>query len=271
MTIYFTYAIDPDIYYDIEGLTGTVSMGMPIGISNGEDVTLWFKAELINPPSGYTSYSQNLGSLISGASGWFIFTFIRTLPTLTDGELDENLLIRITAYYDSDYSNPYGYANSATTTHFFSSLDTAWTKIDTDTFDDGSVEGWASEEGQIDPLANCYCYYCVVNALHFLSAPYALASGSSAGSFYFKKSFTIGPSYSKARIVLHVWCTNAANLILKIGDQLYIPNVIGALLPHQKWLRITFSLPVNATTTIKMGGSASAKGLWYDEIRVIAK
>jgi hypothetical protein len=277
MTIYFTYSIDPDVYYDTEGLTGTIQANMPIAISNAESVTLWFKAELVSPPADYISYSQHLGSLAASISGYFIFTFTRNMPTLTDGELDEALTIRVTAYTDSGYSVLYGHADSLATIHFFNSYDPAWTMLYHDTFDDGTVQSWVAGDETVYPLIDLGYWstaQCAVCDFAFLSAPYCLGITHFYNPPYStprcaKKTFTV--TGTRARIVLHIkWEGGYSKFAVKIGNTLYIPAVIGALLPTSKWIRLTFPIPIG-TTTVYLTQNGSVWGLIMDEVRVISK
>lgn len=270
MPVYFTYHVDPDLYYDIEGLASPITINIPIGITNNETFTLYFRVLLVSPPAEYSNTSKDLGSLAAGASAFFIFDPTRTLPTLTAGEFDEALTIRIEAYTDAGYTNLYGSADLATTIHFFDSLDPAWTMIYRDTFDDGSIEGWLSESGRTaDPtFGPAYGYDLHANDTHYISAPYALRNGVSSDYTNYK-NYSVG-AYSKARIVIHYWLTSGKKIAIKIGDNLIIPGTIGNIMPKETWVRVAYALPVNATTKVRVQVNGS-NACWLDEIRVIAK
>jgi len=268
MPVYFSYHVDPDLYYDIEGLAAPITVNIPVGITNNEAFDLYFRILIKNPPAAWSNTSKDLGAISAGASAFKVFDPTRDLPTLTDGEFDETLTLRIEAYKDSGYTDLYGYAELETTIHFFDSLDAAWTMVDRDTFDDGTVEDWSYEDGvTADP--STWGYGPVyVSDIHYISAPYGLRNGSDPDKTLYK-DYTVG-AYSKARIVIHYWLESGTAIAIKIGNKLIVPAAIGDIMPKGTWVRVAYALPVNATTRVRVQINTSGDG-WLDEIRVIAK
>jgi len=270
MPVYFSYHVDPDLYYDIEGLASPMTVNIPLGITNNEAFDLYFRILIKNPPAEWSNTSKDLGAISAGASAFKVFDPTRDLPTLTDGEYDETLTLRIEAYKDAGYTDLYGYAELEITIHFFDSLDAAWTMVDRDTFDDGTVEGWDSESGgTADPsLGLAYAGNPSANSLHYISSPYGLVNGTVEG-YTLYKDYTIG-AVSKARIVIHYWLKSGYKIAIKIGDKLIIPAAVGNVMPKETWVRAAYFLPVNATTRVRVQVDGEG-ALWLDEVRVITK
>ena len=264
MHIYLRW--DPDIYFDVNDLPDPFTINIPLGITNNENSTLYFKATLVNPSSDWSDYDQQLGSVDSGASSYFIYTLKRAQPTLTDGEYDETITLKIEAYTDDTYSTLYGSKTVDITIHFFDHSDPSWTVLYHDDFDDGTTQGWSSSSGTVEGYSHGSIE---LTTDHYVSAPYSLSETSSI-KYYAHKSYDIG-NYTKARMIIHAYVISNAAFALMIGDKLVVEKRLAYHgIPKEKWVRLCFDMPVNTTVEVKWAAS-SAGSVYFDEIFVIAK
>lgn len=264
--IEFASFIDPDIYMDVDKLSNPFEMSIPVGISNTEAFTLWFKITITGSPSGWSNYTDELGSITAGNNDIFLWTFERGIPSLVAGENDEGRIVRILAYVDAGYTDLYASQDLGVTFHWFDSTDAAWTVLDLDNFDGGTTEGWAVETGKID-AGIAGEGQPTLNAGHFLSSPMGLLNGSwGTDKSNYKYYNTTG--YSKARIVWNIYCGSGA-WALRIDADLVVSGAIGALLGYNKWNRLAFSCPIkNCKVNYQASGSNQ---VYIDNIKIIVK
>jgi len=265
LRFFFDYWIDPDLYMDVRDLPDPFELQTPIAITNNETIDLYYRVELINPPVGYSEYVDDVGVIGAGASTFKVFTFKRVQPTLVDGELSEDLLIRISAFTDSAYTDLYAQAEFPFTIHYYDHGDPAWTELYHDNFDDGTAQGWEAPIGSIDPAIGVWGGN-TVESVHYITPPYGLNASTTSGR-YAKKDYTVG-AYTRAYVTLHFYLRSYQEVAIKIGDQLVKPGVVPA--PWDRWTRFCYPLPVNATTTVALQCSYGGY-LWIDEIIVIAR
>lgn len=211
--INFTYYVDPDIYMDYNGLPDPFTVRIPIGITNSEEIDLYFKALLVSPPAGYTEYEVELGVVAAGASEYKTYTFKRALPT---AKVTDALTLRLEAYKDAAYTDLYGYKDLNMNFYLFNRDD--GTLVDSDNFDGGTTEGWAGDPG---PPA----MYPVVSGATFLTSPYGLKGRKSDTNYYM--------------LFQSVWR----------NDVLLIPASVRP--PTGNWYRIVIPLAPNQTNTIR--------------------
>ena len=266
--ILFDSFIDPDIYFAVTNLPDPFTIDIPIGITNNETITLYFQATLVNPPTGWGNYPQNLGGVGAGASGYFTFSPTRSQPTLTNGEFTEQITIRINAYTDSGYTNLYGYQDLLSNITFIDYLDPTWTLLYNDNFDDGTNQNWVPVSGNIDSKYTNYGGSGSVFSTRYISAPYSLEfSGGSTGR-HLQKSFSIG-AYTKAFIIIHVY-KDLGYIAIAIGNTLVKPFAINE--PNKTWMRYVFPLTTNATNVVKLASTTNALGgALIDDIYIVAK
>jgi hypothetical protein len=262
---------EPDLYNDINGLPNPFTMNVPIGISNTHpSSTLYFKASLVSPPSGFSNYVQQLGSVAHGASAIFIFSFQRASPTLTAGEYDESLTFRVDAYTDSGYSVAYANQTLVVIVHHFDHTDASWTIIDHASFDDNTCDGYLYDGNYYPPgdFALGQAFNPNPVGTFFLSSPGALSSGIGLGSSSGKAVNTSGKT--KARAVFHFYCQSGCNCGVAINHVVKKNNLIPV--PLNQWFRLSFSVPIGASIQINIAGAGGNNYLTYaDEIWVIAK
>lgn len=259
---------DPNIYFDVNGLPDPFTIEIPLGITNNENSTLYFKATLVSPSSDWSDYEQELGSVGSGATSSIIYTPKRAQPTLTNGEYDETITLKIEAYTDDTYSTLYGSQTVDITIHFFDHSDSSWTVLYHDNFDDGTSQGWSY--GTLEIFAPGGSYGCVsphADDDHYISSPYALrpkTSSEDRNAIY--KNYSVG-EYNKAIMILHFYSTQriAIRLQNSAGKKLVKPDY---MLNDGKWHRVAFALNVNDNNQIQIQGHSY---IWIDEIWVIAK
>ncbi len=242
-----------------------------LGITNTHpSATLYFKVSIVSPPADYSISSTNLGSLAPGASGFFTFTPTRSKPTLTAGEYDETLTLRIDAYTDSGYSAAYANQTLSTNIHHFDHTDASWTVVEhadfTNDFCGWSIVGGIGGENLI------------VNT-HFYSSPSALKmSFMSTGSSYYPgtatKTLNTGAK-TKARIICHLYHDGNANddaIRITVGGVIKKPRTLP--LPINKWIRLSYNFLVNQNITTEFwcrGATYDYNFYWIDEVWVIAK
>jgi len=265
LRMFVTFHIDPDVYFDVQGLPDPFEVRLPISITNNETMGLYFRAELVAPPAGYTNYVKDLDLVGAGSSAYKVFAFNRAQPTLTAGELDEALTLKISAYTDAAYTDLYGDATFDFTIHYFDHTDPAWTELYHDNFDDGTLQGWSYASGYIDGAIAAYGTPGVSGA-HYISAPYSIVNGGTSLRYNYK-GYAVGV-YVKARIIIHFYVIAGTKVALKLGDKLIKPGLIPAV--EGFWNRLCADMPVDATTTLYWQVSTANDG-WIDEIIVVAK
>jgi len=265
LRLFIKYHIDPDVYFDVQGLPDPFEVRIPIGITNNETIVLYFRAELVAPPAGYTNYVKDLDLVGAGSSVFKVFTFNRTQPTLTAGELNEALTLKISAYTDAAYTDLYGEATFDFTIHYFNHTDPAWTELYHDNFDDATLQDWGYATGKIDEAIDSYGRP-EVSAAHYITAPYGLVNGGLA-DYHNGKSYTVGV-YTKARIVIHFYVTAGKYVAFKLGDKLIKPAFVPVA--TDVWNRLCADMPVDATTILYWQVNDPRVG-WIDEIIVVAK
>ena len=260
--------LEPDLYNDVQGLPDPFSMAVIIGISNTYSAGLYFRVRLVSPPAGFIVYQVNLGLLNAGNSSFYSPIFTRNIPTLTAGEFDETVTMRLEAFTDAAYSIPYGSKDLPVTIHHFNHLDPAWTVIEHADFN-YDLCGWTR--------SGVY-YYEIVND-NFYSSPGSVAvsyngyGSSSYGPGYVQKNITVG-AYSKARFVCHIYRHDAADddIEIKLGSIIKKGRTLP--LPNQTWCRLSWNMPVNATTLAFFwcnGRTYLYPHYHLDEVWVIAK
>lgn len=267
--------LDPDLYWDTSRLPTVMTIKVPIGITNNEDITLYFQITLVGPPVAYSAYTHNLGSIVAGASGIYIYSMDRTHPALVAGEYDENIVARVIAYTDAGYSIVYAQLNLVLSVHHFDHEDAAWTEIIHHHFDRGTVEGWAITIG-IDASFGGFHATTSVTLYSdniFLSSPYSISAITLAGhTRAMRRSVDASAGgYTKARVVFHYLCRDIADreVALKVGDNLILAGAISDIMPKGEWIRISYDFPIDAATYIYFQANDYLSRI--DEIWVIAK
>jgi len=270
VTLQFTAdVLEPDLYNDVQGLPDPFSLAVMIGISNTYTAGLYFRVRLVSPPADYTIYQVNLGLLNAGNSSIYSPIFTRNIPTLTAGEFDETVTMRLEAFSDAGYSIPYGSKDLSVAVHHFDHLDPAWTVLEHADFN-GSMNGWSlsSAQGGYDTT-------------YFYSSPSSVrvtyTGSSNYGPGYLKKTINVG-SYSKARLVFHHYGRSGSDYQNNDDFELSIAGVLKKPrplpLPYNQWNRICYNMPVNQASEIYfwIGGHLYHYPMYYvDEIWVIAK
>jgi hypothetical protein len=148
------------------------------------------------------------------------------------------------------------------TVHQFDHSDASWTIVSHDTFDGAGNDGWVGFNVNRTNVQ-------FLTSPNSLICPYDQNSGLgwSAG-----KSFTVG-SFTKARIVFHVYADNAygqQNFEILVNGVAKKPQ--GLLwLPADQWLRAAFNSPVNSTFMVYVHNLSGNNNVYIDEIWVIAK
>jgi hypothetical protein len=259
---------EPDLYNDVSDLPNPFTLNVPIGIANTHPTqTLYFKISILSPPAAYSVSSTNFGFLTVGQSAIFVFTAVRNQPTLTAGEFDETLTFQVDAYTDSDYTAFYANQTLSVTIHHFNHTDASWTILGHYDFDDGTTQGWTTDNLSIEG-SKCV-FYSRTN--FFLTSPYSLASMVGVnGSTY--KTFNTG-GFTKARAVFHVFehdYYGQGPAVIMIDGALKKSKAL--LLPANQWTRLSFNIPIGSAEQIRIaGGHGGNSETYFDEIWIIAK
>jgi hypothetical protein len=262
---------EPDLYNDVKDLTDPFNLNIVISITNTYSATLYFQASLVTPPEGYTNTSANLGAITAGANTIFTFSPTRAQPSLTTGEYDEELTIKIEAFTDSGYTSSAGSQTVVQDIYHFDHTDGSWTVLNHATFDSNTYDGWnvtqvASFEGGIaEPF--------MLTSSSYLTPFYALTSMYSV--YYCNKQTFNTNSYTKARFVIHYKTTGqygVGNLAIIMNDTLVKKSAV-ITAPYNRWIRYAFSVPIGTAVPIAfacIGGQSNYQS-FIDEIWVIAK
>lgn len=246
--IRFDAFVDPDIAMSYRDLPDPFTTRVPIGITNSEMMTLWFRSTLVGPPAGYSNYTTDLGSIGPGSSAVKIATFDRARPTV---RTTDSLTMRIQAYEDAGYTILYGQQDLSLQHHLFDH--NALTLVDHDDFDAGSTEGWSVWQTAWDR-------YCEVNPTHYLTAPYSCAyrcSGSLGGYNFWagiRKNFGIG-AVTRAFLVIHLkriltGDTQDLSTRLYVAGTLKVPEKV--MPPVANWYRLCHFMTPNQTNEVRI-------------------
>lgn len=272
----FTKFGDADLLFDYKDADDPFLLEIPHSIVNNSGQTLFFKASLSAPPAPYTNIAKQLGSVASGASAYVIFnTSKRTRPSVST---DETLTLKMEAFTESTYTTAFADAPDATLALTVRLRDhAALTLVDKDDFDNNDAETWAFFSNRTIK-GNGFA-----DTANYFSAPYsrmAVKEGASGGtegveSCRATKSFTIGV-VTRAFIVIHLNKTvSGVNpTYIKIGGTLKLPSQALAQFGLNRWIRLMFSLPINATTEVRIANELTGNGLdtvLMDEIWVITE
>jgi len=275
-------APDPErtIYSDLVNLPDPLYKGLTVRIFNADDVTLYMRVD--GYAAGWTFTSNDFGSLASGAN------FYRNIDNFGTrakpaAATEETVTVRLRAYTDAGYTNLKWTFERVIDVIFIKSDDGSWTQDFLDNFDDGTVQGWAvvSEWGG-------GTFTLTVVSDYFLSAPYSVRMRQIGTDIFARcrlyKSFTT-PNRNNVYAICDVRQSGAYMKNLRLGwdtNQLvYLGRPYDTADAHytpvNKWMRIVFPLPKNATLEVRVvqetgRSSGTVLGdLWFDDFRIISK
>ncbi|MBI2184249.1 MAG: hypothetical protein HYU39_04735 [Thaumarchaeota archaeon] len=255
----FTKYGDPDILIDYKDIDDPFTLEIPVQIVNNHSATLYFKGSAAGLPAAYTLVEQNLGSVVSGASGTVLFTGLtRTKPT---ARTDETFTLRIKAFTDAGYATAFPAAPQGDLTITVRLFDhSALTLVDKDDFDNDDNENWAADTGGISRDVTVY-----------FSAPYSIHNSGANGKA-FKKSFTVS-AVSRAFLVLHLRMSVLNDYTkFSVGATVKMPSAAIKIFGINRWIRLVFTLPTNATTEFSLSdtfGSTNDKHI--DDVWVVTE
>lgn len=289
------------IYRDYAELPDPTELGLHIYYYNHDNVDLYF--QITGSASGYTFNTVNLGLLSAGGSAISVLDDFasRAKPS---NELVESITLILKAYTDANYTNLKWTYQRDTDIVWINSNDSSYTVDVLNNFDDGTVQGWASEilgdsRGTVsNAVANDYV----------LSTPYSLKTGR---TFYgdvtgctnyalgvrTKKAFTTSnKSIIYAIMNLRFWCgsqqgnVHLKHLDIKKGDLLLVRYGGGYFSaasddrPREKWMRIVIPLSKNETFEFRIENWArfhrgtnaplweeNMMFMWMDDFKIISK
>lgn len=183
-----------DIYICVQDVYADQSLVLPFQMYNHENRALYFTIEdngtdLTGQVADYVLYPDNtettvkkMGS-VAGSGGlddsWTYTIAVDNIPSsLGATENMDTINLRISSWEDSEYSVLYTRDNFVINIHYIDREDIGWTVVDTDNFDDGTVQGWDCDKvraiGDVTVTDTIYRSenYCLYMSCHRISAPY---------------------------------------------------------------------------------------------------
>ena len=281
VTLQFTADLaEPDLYNDINGLPEPFNLYAYVGIANTYTAGLYFRVSLVSPPAAYSYHQNDLGLVGAGGSQIFGVLLTRTLPTLTAGEYDETITMKVEAFTDSGYTSLYGYKTLDVAVHHFDHSDPSWTVLDFDNFN-GSTENWSSMLGKIDSSGsgsdnNSPSVY----ASPFYSSPSSLTGiRVSSGTGYSARKYFNTSGRTKARFIAHFYLPTYAEwfslgFALSINGRLVVPCFVSKKFPRDTWFRLAFNIEIGASIAVIWQPDISwtdGNKIFMDDVYVIAK
>jgi hypothetical protein len=279
------------IYHDIASLPDPVIQGLTIRYFNHDDVDLYFK--ITGSGTGYTFTPVNLGLLATGANAYKnLDNFVsRAKPSI---EMGENITLILTAYTDAGYTNLKWTFERVVQVIWINSADPSYTLDESDNFDDGTVQGWAAVQDEVNKAA---ISSFGVATDYVLSTPYSLKCSFFAYYPYearvrIYKSFTtpnkdriyaiIDVRIDKNASAPQVWLKNLqikqdTTILVFIGRP--FDTAAALYTPIAKWIRIVVPLPKSTTLELRvvhsharLGAGGSDYGyVWLDDFKIISK
>lgn len=203
--------LEPELIQDIYGLADPFDVNIPIFVTNTEDIDLYLRVYIKNPPSGWVTYSQDLGLIPANSSKDFVLNFQRNKPTLTEGEYSESITLVFEFYTDSEYTNLYTSKEFTLTVLYVDHTDPSWTILDEDNFDLGNNEGFNNRS--LDCINNILGVSphdpsdFKVTDKNYLSAPYSYGYPYCGyrGAYQTRKTYSLPSGIEKAFLTLHYY------------------------------------------------------------------
>jgi len=257
-------------YFDYADLGSPLAINVPLGITNNEDIELYFKALLESPPEGYSDYEKALGAVGAGSSKMALFSFSRDKPT---AEAVEELFLRLIAYTDPDYTTPYGSLTAKIRLHLIDHNDPSWDVLVHDDFDDGTTQGWDLGGPAVLKASGSPTEYYAVDrgpdTTHYISAPYAYSAwGHEQYAHYHYKDIEVGSGYKEAVFIVHIYCKSGADYaVFKLGNKIIFDAEWS---PLDKWVRLALPLPTGQTTRAAFQ-TQDGQYMWIDEVFALAR
>lgn len=285
---FLVYALEyedgkPVFVRDVAGLQESTYLAMTFKFTNDDTVTLYFQLTG-EGNDAYTFNNINLGSLgAGGSSGVTTVTDLATRPrpSVQNGELGEEITLVLKAYTDSGYTDLKWTAKQRVKVLWIDSGSSAFTKIVSDNFDEGTNCGWQTS---INPSPAYSSYGASTDYCTSIPYSWRIYTGESKYTstpiITLKKTIQLPQDRQEAFVVVHlrlrpVQCGSFAWLQIKYGDNLLY---YAEGLPYNKWLRVALLLPKNApeqgNLEINVRLSLGAYAVFYtyfDDISVIVK
>ncbi len=148
-----------DIYICVQDTYADQSLVLPFQMYNHENRTLYFTIEdngtdLTGQVADYALSTKEMGSVAGGGElddTWTYTITVDNIPgSLGATENMDTIYLRISSWEDSEYSVLYTRDNFVINIHYIDREDIGWTVVDTDNFDDETVQGWNAEKGSGD-------------------------------------------------------------------------------------------------------------------------
>jgi len=227
------------LYRDIVDLPDPTWLGLTIRYFDDDVVALYF--QITGDNANYSFQTVQLGMLAAGTNDYknldAFASRSKPLPAdLPGGEWMESVDLVLKAYADAAYTNLKWTFTKTLFIHWINSIDAAWTQDVLNSFDDGTVQGWAVAV----EAGGGYGATLTVAADYYLSTNGSL-----------KVSEHIGEPGSPDSVhlkYLQVW-GNSTSLVF-LGKP--CDTVRSDYLPQSTWMRIVVPLTPNTELTVKV-------------------
>lgn len=242
-----------------------------IGIANTHTARLYFRLTL-SAPGSYSNYDRQLGYVESMNSKFFVYNLNRSLPTLSNGEFNENVTLEVHAYTDAGYSNELVFDTLVLPFHYIDHAHSSWTVVDHTNFDNGFWGNYNdSINGYLETTSGCFDFY--ISNEQFLSAPYSIKMSSYNGYRY--HCFDLR-SFTRAYFIIHHRTgagTDSQHSDLGLRLNWLMAISYGTPMPKAAtWYRSAFKVPLVYNMEVAFAGYVQTQyDIFVDEIWVIAK
>jgi len=276
------------IYRDIVNLPDPMLLGLTIRAFNYDDVDLYFQITGSHPD--YTFQTVNLGLVGSGANIYRNLDEFASRPRPAV-ETVEAITLVLKAYEDSGYTQLKHTYERSVMVVIIHSGDGSWTTDVLNSFDDGTVQGWAVANEK----NNVTDYPKIAAVTDFvLSPPYSCKMTQRGGAQVqirarLYKSFTTPDKNYVYAIIDLRFRDQADNYTKFIRTQRNTTVLVflgrpydsaaEAYITEDKWMRIVIPLPRNTTLEIRIVhsyhqsviGLGNENYLWIDDFKIISK
>lgn len=264
----------------MEDLEDPMEIRFTFKVTNIDDIPIYVKSELINPPAGWTETDEQHGVLGVGEDDYFLNDNCTRTKPATDTE--ESVTLRITYYSDAGYSNELGHEDVSYTITYVDFTDGSYAVVDDDGFET-DLESWTKTD---EVGTSEFLRHTAVSRSGVAAARHKLEA--EAGVSYISKSFTIS---NVTRAYIRIWMyfdvgeliegileliTDAGEVSQKRTLPIAMDSApLGGSEMIAQWICVGAKLPVNGTYEVRLRLlSEKATGelesyVRYDDLRVI--
>lgn len=272
----------------MEDLADPMEIRFTFKVTNIDDIPIYVKSELNNPPAGWVETDEQHGVLAVGTDDYFLNDNCTRTKPATDTE--ENVVLKISYYSDSGYSNLLSTESITYTITYVDFTDGSYAVVDDDTFE-VDFESWTKtdEVGSSSVARTTEMSRSGVASMKH----YGFLDGEVG---YLSKSFTIS-NVTRAYIRIWLWFRPNTNYYFReaiielitdaggVSQKRTLPIAMdyqpkGGTEICGQWICIGAKIPVNGTYEVRLrvlaelvaytGPDTLLQGmLFYDDIRVV--